>query len=128
MLAEDELLDAYSRTVSSVADRVGPSVLRIDAVQKRRAAGGSGSGFAVTPDGFVVTNSHVVQGATRLEATLFDGGCFAATLVGEDQDTDLAVIRVATPGLVAAEVGRSGAIRVGQIVVAIGNPYGSTAR
>ena len=124
MLAEDELLDAYSRTVSSVADRVGPSVLRIDAVQKRRAAGGSGSGFAVTPDGFVITNSHVVHGATRLEATLFDGACFPATLVGEDQDTDLAVIRVATPGLVAAEVGRSSAIRVGQIVVAIGNPYG----
>ena len=125
MLTEEaDLLDAYSRTVSSVADRVGPSVLRIDAVQKRRAGGGSGSGFAVTPDGFVVTNSHVVHGAARLEATLFDGGRFAATLVGEDQDTDLAVIRVATPGLVAAEVGRSGAIRVGQIVVAIGNPYG----
>jgi S1-C subfamily serine protease len=121
---DTELLDAYSRTVSSVADRVGPSVLRIDAVQKRRPAGGSGSGFAITPDGFVVTNSHVVHGAARLEATLFDGSRCAATLVGEDPDTDLAVIRIASPGLVAAEVGRSGALRVGQIVIAIGNPYG----
>jgi len=120
MLAEDtDLLDAYSRTVASVADRVGPSVLRIDA-----HPAGSGSGFVVTPDGFAVTNSHVVRGAARLTATLFDGSESAATLVGNDPDTDLAVVRVAASGLAAAEVGLSGALRVGHIVVAIGNPYG----
>jgi len=123
-----ELLDAYSRTVSSVADRVGPSVLRIDAHpgrrQGRRPGGGSGSGFAITPDGFVVTNSHVVRGAARLEATLSDGSRGAATLVGDDPDTDLAVVRLTSPGIAAAEVGRSSALRVGHIVVAIGNPYG----
>ena len=116
---EHEALDAYSRTVSFVADKVGPSVVRIDVMQ-----GGSGSGFAVTPDGFVVTNSHVVRGGARLEATLFEGNRCSATLVGEDPDTDVAVVRVDAPGLVAPEVGSSGALRVGQIVVAIGNPYG----
>jgi len=120
-------LDAYSRTVAEVAERVGPSVLRIDAARTRRTArvraGGSGSGFAITPDGFVVTNSHVIRGADRLETTLFDGSHGRATLVGDDPDTDLALIRVDLP-VAAVAPGRSATLRVGQIVVAIGNPYG----
>lgn len=123
-----EALDAYSRTVAGVAERVGPSVLRIDAApagaSSRRRSGGTGSGFAITPDGFVLTNSHVVHGAGRLEATLSDGCRAAAAPVGDDPDTDLAVVRVESPGIVPAELGRSGTLRVGQIVVAIGNPYG----
>ncbi len=123
-----EALDAYSSTVARVAERVGPSVLRIDAIRSEGSARegpvGSGSGFAITPDGFVLTNSHVVRGAGRLEATLFDGARVAVVPVGDDPDTDLAVVRVEPPGLAPAELGRSRTLRVGQIVVAIGNPYG----
>jgi S1-C subfamily serine protease len=127
-----QALDSYSRTVAAVADRVGPSVMRIDAVRDRRssraAAGASGSGFAITPDGFVVTNSHVLRGTERMEATVFDGTRSAATVVGDDPDTDLAVVRVDAPVAVVAELGRSNAVRVGQIVVAIGTPTVFTAR
>jgi S1-C subfamily serine protease len=121
-----QALDSYSRTVAAVADRVGPSVIRIEAVRasSRAEAGASGSGFAITPDGFVVTNSHVIRGAERVEATMFDGTRSAATVMGDDRDTDLAVVRVDAPVAVAAELGRSNTLRVGQIVVAIGNPYG----
>jgi len=120
------LLDAYSQSIMRVADTVGPAVVRLD-VKRRvrgRGDGGSGSGFIFTPDGLIVTNSHVVTGAAAIEATLNDGQNFQAHLIGDDPDTDLAVIRVAGHKLPSAPFGESRNLRVGQLAVAIGNPYG----
>ena len=123
LLGDGELLDAYSQTVSAVVNRVTPSVVNVRVTTKRGRSGG-GSGFVIARDGFILTNSHVVQSASELGVTLNDGRSYPAKIIGTDPETDLAVIRIDAPGLYAVRFANSAAIRVGQIAIAVGSPYG----
>ncbi|MFB3816249.1 MAG: S1C family serine protease [Candidatus Methylomirabilales bacterium] len=125
--ADAELLDAYSRAVIGVVDAAGPavvSVVREGARGTEEGGGGAGSGAIVAPDGYVITNDHVVRGARRLGVTLESGAHLEASLVGGDPATDLALLRAGGSGLPFARLGNSEALRVGQLVIAIGNPLG----
>jgi S1-C subfamily serine protease len=129
---DDVLLDAYSRTVTSVAKRVSEAVMHLKVEKKKGKnqnpnngdSAGTGSGFIISSDGFVVTNSHVVNGADRIEATLQDGRAYQARLVGDDPATDLAVLQIDGSNLSSVSFGASDRLQVGQIAIAIGNPYG----
>ncbi len=123
-----ELLDAYSRAVITVVEAVGPAVVSISTGTSSKdaeaEAGGAGSGVIIAPDGYILTNDHVVHGSKALVVSLTNGTTHAAAMVGTDPATDLAVIRADSANLPYATLGESASLRVGQLVIAIGNPFG----
>jgi S1-C subfamily serine protease len=124
---DDELLDAYSRAVIGAVDAVGPAVVGIEVGDRGRSAGqpsGAGSGFFFTPDGLIITNSHVVHGAQAVGVRLPDGRDFQADVIGDDPSTDLAALRISGGPFPWIQLGDSSAVRVGQVAIAVGNPYG----
>ncbi len=122
---DQDLLDSYSKTISGVVQEVAPSVVNIRVQHSgEQTPGGSGSGFVIAPDGFILTNSHVIHGASKIDVTLADTRSVSAALVGEDPDSDLAVIRISAPNLKHVRLGDSGKLSVGQIAVALGSPFG----
>jgi len=123
-LEDQEILDAYSHAVVSVVDTVGPSVVSIGTSADGRHGEARGSGVVISSDGHVLTNSHVVRGATAIVVSVTDGRRFPASVLGDDPATDLALVRVDAPALHTAHLGRSARLRVGQLVIAIGNPFG----
>jgi S1-C subfamily serine protease len=123
---DGDLLDAYSKAVIGVVERVSPAVIGIE-TRGEQQRHGSGSGFLITPDGFALTNSHVVHGASQLHATTTEGDRLHATLIGEDPATDVALVRMSARDLPAAELGDSDVLRVGQLVIAMGDPLGLQA-
>ena len=121
------LLDAYSNAVTAAVAGVAPAVAHVRIERAKAGRGsreGAGSGFFITPDGFLVTNSHVAGGATRIEVTLADGRTAGAEIVGDDPDSDLAVLKVAADDLTCVRFGDTSSVRVGQVAIAIGSPYG----
>jgi len=123
-MISEELLDPYSALVSRAFERVGPAVVGVQAARQDGRPLGQGSGVVYTPDGYVLTNSHVVRNAGRVSVTLASGRTFEALLVGDDPESDLAVLRVLASDLEHAVFGRSADLRVGQLVIAVGNPLG----
>lgn len=130
-ISDENIFDAYSLTVTKAVEAVSPAVVNINIFtagkDKQNQRRGSGSGFIFTPDGFILTNSHVVNKAKQIEVVLSDGRKFNADLIGNDPDTDLAVIRIDSTGITPASLGDSSKIKIGQLVIAIGNPYGFQA-
>ena len=136
MEGDTEALHAYSQALAAVVERVGPGVVSIN-IQHQGAPyrrgrrysqlQGSASGFVIAPDGLLLTNSHVAHGASRLEVAFSDGSTLDAEVVGDDPDTDVAVLRVNRSALSVPELGDSDTLRVGELVIAIGNPYGLQA-
>jgi S1-C subfamily serine protease len=124
--SDQSLLDAYSEAVIGVVEKVGPSVVSLNVAREgdRMRQEGTGSGFVITPDGFILTNNHVVDGASEVEAVFTDGSSYRGQVVGTDPPTDLALVRVVESGLPAASLGDSDRLRAGQLVIAIGNPLG----
>jgi S1-C subfamily serine protease len=122
-LPDGDLLDAYSKAVVQAVERAAPAVAHLQ-VEKRDSRPGSGSAFAFTPDGLLLTNSHVVHGARRMVATFADGTTAEASLLGDDPDTDIALVRIGASDLRPVTLGSSRAVKVGQLAIAIGNPYG----